>query len=117
MVEVFALAPDLRPPQPFRPTPRMVDRAGPAHEMLEFVGVFGKKIGIQAIFIVSGPQLVQRMHQGLGNKRTAILAKIPIRTGQGIRFQGLTLLLGTTLPQPLLVIRQATSWDKVGPYE
>src|SRR3546814_1346326 len=93
MVEVFALEPDLRPPQPFRPTPRMVDRAGPAHEMLEFVGVFGKKIGIQAIFIVSGPQLVQRMHQGLGNKRTAILAKMPIRTGQGIGFQGITLWL------------------------
>src|SRR3546814_11356197 len=65
-----------------------------SHEMLEFVGVFGKKIGIQAIFIVSGPQLVQRMHQGLGNKRTAILAKMPIRTGQGIGFQGITLWLG-----------------------
>src|SRR3546814_10140245 len=97
MVEVFALAPDLRPPQPFRPTPRMVDRAGPAHEMLEFAGVFGKNIGIQAIFIVSGTKLVQRMHQGLGNKRTAILAKMLIRTGQGTGFQGITLWLGKAL--------------------
>ncbi len=97
VIEIFALEPDLCAAQLLGPAPRMVDRTGAADEMAQLVGVFFQKAGIRAVFVVSGAQLVQGMHQRFRNEGTAELAEMPFRIGQSIGFQGITLWLCKTI--------------------
>src|SRR5690606_29322629 len=68
VVQVFALEPDLRAAQLFGPAPRVVDRTGPADEVLQLVGEFALEIGVVAIARIGFAQRIQGVHERLGDE-------------------------------------------------
>ena len=78
MVEILALQIDLRPAQLLRPSLRVIDRAGTADEMPQFLLVLGQEIRIVAIVEIGIAQFGQGPHQGLGREDPAIGTKMPV---------------------------------------
>ena len=85
VVEVFALEVDLRAAAGFAEPAGVVNRAGAANVVLEFVLVFGQKIWVVFIAGVFALQFVQRSHQGFGHISAAVAPKVALCVGKVIR--------------------------------
>ena len=81
VVEVLALEVDLRAADLAAQAGRMVDGAGPPHEVRQFVLELGHERGIFAVLRVVGLQVVERVDEGLSNKGAAIGAEVPAGIG------------------------------------
>jgi len=82
VVEVFALEVDLRPALDRRQALGMVNRARPAHIVLEFGFEFGHEFGIGAVMRVGALEFVKRVHQGFGDKDAAIGPEVSVGVRQ-----------------------------------
>ena len=85
VVEVFALEVDLRAAAGFAEPAGVVNRAGAANVVLEFVLVFGQKVWVVFIAGVFALQFVQRSHQGFGHISAAVAPKVALCVGKVIR--------------------------------
>jgi hypothetical protein len=63
VVEIFALEPDLRPAEFFRPAAGMIDGAWAPDKMLEFIGELGQELRIVAVSVVRLSQLFDGVYQ------------------------------------------------------
>ena len=77
VVEVLTLEVDLRPAQHLRPAPRVIDRTGPAHEVLQLVTELCLEVRIMAVALVGLAQLGERADQRLGDEQATIRAEMP----------------------------------------
>ena len=77
VVEIFTLEVDLCPTQHLRPAPRVIDRTGPPHEVLQLVAELGLKVRVVTVTLVGLAQLGERTDQRLGDEQAAIRAKMP----------------------------------------
>jgi hypothetical protein len=84
VIEVFALQVDLGAAEDFRPAPGVVDRAGPADVVAQFVAEFGLKIRVVPGRFIFARQFVERRHERLGDINAAVWAEMAARIGQVI---------------------------------
>ncbi len=77
VIQIFALEPDLGTAQLLGPPLGVIERAGTADEMLEFVGEFLLERRVLPTALKRSVQLVQRMPQGLGDEYAAVGTEVP----------------------------------------
>src|SRR5690606_32362089 len=87
VVQVFALEPDLRPAQLFRPAAGMINRAGTAHKMRQLVAVLGDKIRIFLVLFIGLIQFRNSVHQRFGDKNATVTTEMAPVVGKGISSQ------------------------------
>src|SRR6266487_2898599 len=63
--------------EPIRQPPGVVNRGRPADVVLELVLELGDELRILAAALVRPPELVERVHQRLGDEHPAVLAEMP----------------------------------------
>ncbi len=78
VVEVFALEVDLRAAILLAQSLGVIDRAGTAHIVLQFVFELGHEVRIIARLVVLDAQFFQRCHQRFGDKDAAIRTKVAV---------------------------------------
>ncbi len=64
----------------------MVDRAGPADEMLEFVVELFLEGGVETVMVIGRAQLVERVHERFCHENTAIRAEMALGIRKVVRF-------------------------------
>ena len=94
VVEVFALEPDLRTAQLLGQALGVIDRAGPADVVLELVVELGLERSVLAHAQILAPELVQGVHQGLGDEHAAVRPEVAVRVRQIVDLPGLIHLHG-----------------------
>ncbi len=94
VVEVFALEPDLRAASLLGQALGVIDRAGPADIVLELVVELGLERRVLAHAQVFAPELVEGVHQGLGDEHAAERSEMAARVRQIVDLPGLIHLHG-----------------------
>jgi len=84
VVQVLALEQDLRPADLAAQALGVVDRAGPAHVVLQVALEGGDELRILARGVVGGRQLLQRPDQGLGHETPPVPAEMALGIGIGV---------------------------------
>ena len=88
VVEVLALEPDLRAAQMLGQALGVIDRAGAADVVLQLVGELGLERSVVAHAQVFALELVERVHQGLGDEHAPVGAEVAARVGQVVDLPG-----------------------------
>src|SRR5258708_23130514 len=78
MVEVLALDVDLGSAEPLGPTPGVINGARATDVVLELVLEFGDEVRILAAGLVGASEIIERVHQRLGDEYPAIPAEMPL---------------------------------------
>ena len=84
VIEVLALEIDLRAAEPFRPAPRVIDRARSPDVVLELVLELGDELRVIAIARVLLAQFVDRADQRLGDEHAAVGTEMACGIGQTV---------------------------------
>ena len=79
VVQVFALQIDLRAAEQLGPAPRVINRAWPADEVFQLALKFSDEIRIMLIMQIRRAQLVERVHQRLGDENSAVGSEVSAR--------------------------------------
>ena len=84
VVQILALEINLRAAEMLGPALGVIDGARPADVVLEFVFELGAELRIDAITLVCGLQLIERLDQRFGDEHAAIRAEMSALVGQVI---------------------------------